>query len=224
MALVTTLWGQKLSSNANVHRDTMREALPALPSLARALPCDEVTVTSCPPTASETQARMAEVTSGKAVPSLPCISLWKHTQQQLCLPRYTDIQSQCFQQDRLKEVLPLKAWIGTEVPRLALGRWQDWCSSLETQVLTRRTSKHPHHWFKMEKSQLRRQWHIIPEPFLDSSVTILFIFSIQWEKLTSWTWKLSQFYWIVPSLCSATLTLHFPKLKCFISSYRQLFI
>lgn len=71
MALVTTLWGQKLSSNSDVHRDAVREALPPLPSLARALPCAQVMVMRCPPTASETQARMAEVTSGKAVPSLP---------------------------------------------------------------------------------------------------------------------------------------------------------
>lgn len=84
-------------------------------------------------------------------------------------------------------------------------------------------SELPHHWFKTEKSQPGRQWHLIPEPLLDSSFTILFIFPNQWEKLTFWTWKLSQVYQIVPSFCSATLTFHFPKLKCFIKSYRQLF-
>lgn len=85
-------------------------------------------------------------------------------------------------------------------------------------------SKHPDHWTKTKKSQLGRQWHLIPEPLLDSSFTTLFIFSNQWEKLTSWTRKLSQFYRIVSSFCSETLTLHFPELKCFISSHRQLFI
>lgn len=85
-------------------------------------------------------------------------------------------------------------------------------------------SKHPDHWTKTKKPQLGRQGHLIPEPLLDSSFTTLLIFSNQWEKLTSWTWKLSQFYPIVPSFCSETLTLHFPELKCFISSHRQLFI
>lgn len=93
------------------------------------------------------------------------------------------------------------------------------------------SSKHPHHWFKMESLSWREFWlgeSQTPPP--DSSFTILFIFSNQWEKLTSWARKLSQFYLITQfyliatSFCFATLTLHFPKLKSFISSYSQLFI
>lgn len=137
-------WGQKLSSNA-MCRDAVREAFPPLPSLARALPCDTVTVMRFPPTASQTQARMAEVASGKAVPNLSplCFILETHTTGLLpSHTHYRDIQSQCFQRDGLKEVLLLKVWIGTEVPQLSSGRWQDWCSSVETQVLTRRLDPH----------------------------------------------------------------------------------
>lgn len=172
--------GTKPQVKLRCAQNAMREALSPLPSLARALPHDEVTVMRFLPTARETQARMAEVTPGKAAPSLPCVSFWKHTQQDITRRVGSSHSSSCF-------------------------------------------SKCPHHWFKT-KISAGETMTSNPRTLLDSSFTILFIFSNQWKKLTSWTWKLSQFYRIVPSFCCATLTLHFPELKCFISSCRQLFI
>lgn len=210
-----------------MHRDAIREALPPLPSLARALPCDKVTVRRFLPTASYPREscsksplcfilEMKQDTQQDILPS---------TQQRHSEPVFSTRQaegSSAFKSLNWNWGPPASLrWVpGLVVQCGDTGPHQEVGSPHSGSCF----SKCPHHWLKTEKSQLGRQRHLIPQPLLDSSFTILFIFSHQWEKLTSWTWKLSQFYQIVPSFCSATLTLHFPELKCFISSYSQLFI
>lgn len=141
------------------------------------------------------------------------------------------------QQEGLKEVLLLlKAGIGTEGPQIPSGRWQIWCSGLGTQALSPGGGISTF-WLQLWQTpsplvQNRKSWlvRVLVRRVSAVSPFILFIFSNQWQKLASWSWKLSHFYLITPfyliatSFCFATLTLHFPKQKCFISSYKQLFI
>lgn len=144
---VAGLPSQHRNSNSEVHRDAMREARPPLPSLPRALHCEEAAVTR--------DVRLLQARHGPERLRL----LWGEL---LCLPcRFTSdtpqgilssrLQSQPLssslnvskrvkwvQQEGLKEVLLLlKAGTGTEVPQLPSGRWQKRCYSLVTQAPTR---------------------------------------------------------------------------------------
>lgn len=217
-ALVTTLWAQKLSSNSDVHRDAVRETLfSSLSCQGFALrwgDSDEMPTHCKWDTGWDGWGHLRESYSKRPL----CFILETHetghpafhatetftASQAEASAAFKSVNWNWGPRAYLRQVIGLVLQRGDTGPHQGVG------------------SPHPGSCF----SKLPHHWHLIPEPRLDSTFTIPFIFSNQWEKLTSWTWKLSQFYWIVPvpSLCSATLTLHFPELKCFISSYRKLFI
>lgn len=245
-APVTTLRGraaqpaQKLTSNSEVHRDAVREALPPFP------PSPELcTVTRqlCPRDTRSLQERhrpgWLRLLWGELLSVSPAISLQIHTQRGILSSRLQSQavpfpnkwnesdrkgwrKSSCFQKRGLELRSPSFPQAGDRNGAPAWRRRPSPGGGIPTFWLLLQQT--PSLLVRNRKSQPERLQHLIPEARLDSSFTILFIFSNQWEKWTSSTWKLAQFYLIGTSFCFATLILHVPKLKCFISSYRQLFI
>lgn len=211
-----------------------------LPSLPRALHCDEATV---PRDARSLQERhrpgWLRLLWGELLSVSPAISLQIHPQRGILSSRLQSQavpfpnkwnesdrkgwrKSSCFQKRGLELRSPSFPQAGDRNGAPAWRRRPSPGGGIPTFWLLLQQT--PSLLVRNRKSQPERLQHLIPEARLDSSFTILFIFSNQWEKWTSSTWKLAQFYLIATSFCFATLILHVPKLKCFISSYRQLFI
>lgn len=162
---------QKLSSNSEVHRDAMREALPPLPSLPRALHCDEATVTRDARSLQERhRPERLRLRWGELLSASPAISLQVHTQrgtlssrlrsQAVVFPnKWNEThrkgwrKSSCFQKQGLELRSPTSL---RQVTEMVL---QPGDTGPHQEVGTPRSgscfSKYPRRWFKTESLSRR---------------------------------------------------------------------